>query len=195
VKLTQRHFGDSIEVEFRDEEFDYTIKTSGSKKRFSVDYTHFDPAVVEESEQANTWWRNVGAAWVIIGGVFTAIRYSEGQGLRVSFWLYLGIVCLAVYRFGRTAFTHHALDGGGRVILIKNRKATELLGELIARRKVRLAAVYGGIDFDEDPDREIAKFKWLESQGALSSEDAADRIHAIRTAAHDTSDESDLGVN
>lgn len=195
MKLTQRHFADSVEVEFRDEEFDYTIKTSGSKKRFSVDYMRFDPEVIEETEQANTWWRNAGALWVAIGAILTALRYADGEGLKISFWLYLGVICLAIYLLGRATFTSHSIDGGGRILLIKDGRASSLIEELTARRRTRLAQVYGEIDFDEDPEREVAKFKWLESQGALSGEDAAAKIAAIRAAEDGATAEPDIGVN
>lgn len=195
MKLKQRHFADSVEVELGDEEFGYTIKTSGSKKRFSVDYMRFDPEVIEETEQANTWWRNAGVAWVVIGVFVTALRYADGNGVRLSFWLYLGVICLAIYRLGRTSFTSHAIEGGGRILLINDRRAPSILEELTARRRTRLAEVYGEIDFDEDPEREVAKFKWLESEGALSSEDVAAKIGAIRAAENDAPEEPSVGVN
>lgn len=195
MKLSQRHFADSVEVELGNEEFGYTIKTSGTRKRFSVDYMHFDPDVIEETEQANTWWRNAGVAWVVIGAFLTVLRYVDGNDLRVSFWLYLGVICLAVYRLGRTTFTSHSIDGGGRILLIKDRRAPSIIDELTSRRRTRLAQVYGEIDFDEDPEREVAKFKWLQSQGALSSEEAAAKINAIRAAEDDATAEPNLGVN
>jgi hypothetical protein len=171
-------------------EFDYAIKSAGSKKRFSVDYMDLDPEVMEETEQSNTWWRNVGVAWLVIGGFLTAFRYGGDDGLRISFWLYLGVVCLAIYRFGRTTFTHHAIGRSGQILLIKDRKASSILDELTARRRRRLADVYGEIDFDEDPEREVAKFRFLESQGAFSSEEAAAKISAIRAAEADAPEEA-----
>lgn len=195
MKLKQRHFADSVEFEFGDDEFDYTIKSSGSKKRFSVDYMRFDPEVIEEIEQANTWWRNAGVAWVVIGVFLTGLRYANGGELSLSFWLYLGIVCLAVYRLGRTSFLSHAIEGGGRILLIKDGRAPAILEELTERRRTRLAKVFGEVDPDEDPEVEVAKLKWLEGQGALSSEDVAAKISEIRAAENEGQEDPTQRVN
>lgn len=185
-----------MQIELGEEEFVYTIKSAGSKKTFSVDYMEFDPKPIEESEDGNVWWRNVGIAWIALGILITGLRYADGgDGLRMSFWFFLGVMFLGIYYAGKTAFTHYSIGRGGQILLIKNDKASSILREIEARRKVRLRETFGKVDPEADAEREIAKFKWLQREGAITSGEASARIQEILAARETESEEPALDVN
>ncbi|MCH9651913.1 MAG: hypothetical protein K0U98_27035 [Deltaproteobacteria bacterium] len=195
MKIFQRHFFETVELDLGETEFVYTLKSAGSKNKFSVDYIDFDPTVQSEMEESNPWWRNVGVAWIALGMISTGLRLAGEEGFRVSLWFYLGLACLAVYRFGRTSFTRHSIGNEGRIVLINNGKIESILRELTSRRRGRLREVFGEIDFEADPAREIARFEWLKKEGALTDTEAAEKILAVREANEDMPEKALTDVN
>ncbi len=127
--------------------------------------------------------------WVVIGIVQIAARYAQEGRLQGSFWLVLGIGCLVVFRVARTAFTVHPA-GDDQVATIRDKQHSTIVETLVTKRQERLARALGDVDMSQDPDREIAKFKWLAEQGAISEQEAAEKIGvvlaAVRSDAPDT---------
>jgi hypothetical protein len=181
MELSQRHLFNRTAFHFGEDEFRYTLKDGSGTRSFSVDYWNFNPDFTD-LEESNVWWRNAGLIWVAIGLVQVGARYAKDGALGGSLWLSLGVICLLVYRFARTRYTVHA----GRdftIVLIKDKQHAQILAELTKRRQGRLARALGEIDFEAEPEREIAKFAWLAEQGAITKEEAGERIARVRQAA------------
>ena len=106
MELSQRHLFNRTTFQFGEDEFRYTLKDGSGSRSFSVDYGNFNPDFTD-LEESNVWWRNAGLIWVAIGVGQVGLRYANEGTIGGSFWLSLGVICLLVYRFGRTRYTVH----------------------------------------------------------------------------------------
>ena len=51
--------------------------------------------------------------------------------------------------------------------MVKNKQHDNLISEISSRRKGQLLSWYGELDYSNDPNAELEKFKWLMSEGAI----------------------------
>jgi len=187
MKLTQKRFSNRTEFDLRENDFSYTIRDSSGSRSFTFDYADFNPNS-EHLEENNAWWRNAGLIWVVIGVLQLGAQYVQEGAFRGSIWLVLGIGCLVAYRVARTSYTIHSSDYGN-VLIIQDKQHQKIFDELTSRRRTRLASALGEINPNQPPESEIAKFEWLVEQGAISEQEAAQKIAIVRSGAEERQDQ------
>ncbi len=141
MKFSQKKFSNRTEFELRETDFAYKIRDSSGGRSFTLDYGDFNPAY-QELDESNSWWRNVGLIWVVVGLMQLGAQYAQDGAFRGSFWLVLGLGSLIVYRVARTSYTIHSSEAGN-VVIIRDKQHQKILDELTSRRRGRLAAALG----------------------------------------------------
>jgi len=177
MEIAQKKFSNKTRFEFGEGSLKYTLKEKGGSRTFSVEYGSI-PASYGELEERNEWYRNVGGIWIAIGIIIVGSRYLDTGQVSGSLWLTLGLACMAVYWVARTKYT--TIDTpGGRLFVIAEAKHDEILREIDNRRKQQLLSWYGSIDYENDPAKELGKFKWLLDQDVITRsayEESASKI-------------------
>jgi hypothetical protein len=177
MKITQRRFTNRTEFDFGDESFEYKVKESNGSRSFTVDYLEFTRGS-GTLEERNPWWRNAGLLWVVIGIVQMVMTYSQRGVFRPSFWFLLGLACLGVYKLSSAAYSVHDTSEG-KLYVLRGREHDRILEELDARRKKRLRDLHGDVNLSNGPEREVAKFKWLADQGAITKDERDQKIAEV----------------
>lgn len=194
MEIKQKKFSNKTKFSFGEEDFNYTIEDKSSSGEFSMSYADF-PQKQTAFEEKNGWLKNVGLIWCAIGvlqignAVITKAPLS-GTG----FWLIIGLVCLVFYKYARTKFSMFS-DNHSKIFIIKDKKHDQILDEINKRRKRQMLTWYGEINFDNEPERETNKFKWLLNEGVITKEEADTKIAQIELANRDPAPIAKLLIN
>jgi hypothetical protein len=165
MNIKQRRFSNHTLFDFGEDRVEYTLTDQSGSASISVAYEDI-PNTPRVFIEKNPWFRNVGIFWVILGLIQTAIYLSDGK-YKLSLWFLLGILFYLIYRFATTRYSiYDTCDG--KLYIIRNRNHDRIVKELIDRKKVQLAKLYGDLDLTNDPEKEIRKFKWLLSEGVIT---------------------------
>lgn len=168
MNLSQKKFSNRTNFKFGDDSLEYTVKDKSGSHTFSVEYGAIASGS-GEIEERNAWYRNVGFFWILIGAFVILSRYTDTGEIRGSMWLTLGIICFALYWSLKTTYT--TLDSEkGRILIIKDSSHDEIKETIETRRKEQWFRWYGTIDYGNDPEKEIGKFRWLLDRDAISEE-------------------------
>lgn len=190
MEIHQKRFSNKIGFSFGKDKLAYSVKDRSGTHTFDIYYGDI-PKDRQELEEKNDWYRNVGIFWVLIGVVQIIYRYHETGVLKGSVWLMLGVICFIVYAVAKTRFTIIPTQSG-KIFIIQNKQHAKILEEIEGRRKKQLYEWYGEIDFSNDPNKEIAKFKWLANQGIIDENEMRDKINQIISANKKATPEPDL---
>jgi hypothetical protein len=166
MEITQKKFSNTTTFDFRIDRLRYAIKDSSGRHAFDVDYADVT-SDISELDERNAWFRNAGFFWIALGILQIILRYSETGQLLGSLWLWLGLGCLALYRIVRTSFSIVSI-GSGRISVIKDSQHDKIMAELMGRRKKYFLEAHGQVNLANDPERELAKFKWLRDEEIIS---------------------------
>lgn len=180
MEIKQSRNSNRIRYAFGEDELNYTLQDSSGSRSFSVQYTEIsrDRQTLEERNQ---WLRNAGLLWIALGGVLTAMSYFGEGPFRMSFWVWIGAGCYAVYWFRRTKFTILPSEKGN-LLVIDNADGPRLIEEIESRRAAQFLREYDFLDADETPQQQHKRFKWLHSEGALSDDGLQKRLAMIEAA-------------
>lgn len=184
MKIEQKKLSNQHSFTFNSDSFNFAYRDKSGSGDVDIPYAEF-PLKSSVQIEKNLWLRNVGYLWCLLGlfQVGSAIFASEpltGKG----FWLVLGIACLLWSHFTTVTYSVFRTDKGA-VFVIQDRKShDQIIDEITSRRRKQLLSWYGEINFDNDLEREIAKFKWLAEQKVLSAEQADQKIALAQAAFH-----------
>ena len=158
MELTQKRSSNQTRFEFGEDKLKYSIKDASGKTTFSTDYGSISDEDFDELEEKNTWFRNVGILWVLIGSVQIISRFMESGAFTGSMWLTLGVICLITYRFKTTNYTIVDAEKG-RIFIIQDDQHSKILDEISIRRNKQWKLWYGSVNYENDPQSELIKFK------------------------------------
>jgi hypothetical protein len=171
MEITQKKFSNRAKFEFGEESLKYTVKDKSGSHSFTIDYGSI-PTDYGEVEERNLWYRNVGYLWILLGIFFTV--YTQ----KVSIWIFIGFVCMAVYWLVKTTYTVIDTEKG-RLFVIKNHLHDNLMKEIDTRRKKQWYAWYGEVDFGNEPAKELNKFKWLLDNKVISEMEYNENVNKV----------------
>ncbi len=177
MEIRQKRFFNKTSFSFGNDKLAYSVKDRSGTHTFDIYYGDI-PKDRQELEERNEWYRNVGIFWILIGVVQIIYRYYETGAVKGSIWLTLGVVCFIVYAIAKTKFTIIPTPTG-KIFIIQNKQHSKILEEIEGRRKKQLYEWYGEIDFSNDPNIEMAKFKWLADQGVIDENEMRGKINQI----------------
>jgi hypothetical protein len=132
----------------------------------------------ERFVERNTWWRNVGAIWVVLGAVLTSMDWAKTQVLGLSIWLPLGAGCLVWYAMRIRRFVVVA-SPRANVLVIDDASAAAILAEIDRRRAAQLRDRFDYLSPDESPEQQRHRVLWLQRQGSLDDHEVSARLLQI----------------
>jgi hypothetical protein len=142
------------------------------------------PAKPSVRIEENAWWRNLGGVWIVIGLLQLGAAFAGGDPLAgKGFWLLAGCVCLLVFRFTRISYSVYPASSGTLFVIRGEKQHDAIVAELMTRRRAQLKRWYAVINAAGEPDKEIARFRWLVEQQALTQQEADALIAAVQSRA------------
>lgn len=168
-ELNQKSWSNKTKFQFKEDKLSFTIKDSNGSHSFSINYGSIPLDDQRELEEKNSWFRNVGILWLLVGGVQTFLRFSESGNLTISMWSILGAICFAAFLCAKTKYTILRTESGN-ILIIQNKQHDQILNKITKRRKEQLLVWYGEINYNNDPNDEMNKFLWLKNQNLISEE-------------------------
>ena len=141
-----------------------------------IDVTYADiPKKTSVRITENTWLRNVGWIWCVIGVLGLILQQ------KFVFWLFVGIGCLIWSHFTKKKYTVLNTDKGA-IWVMQDKNHDEIISELHDRRKLQLLDWYGEVNPENELANEIRKFNWLAEEGVISQTEAEQKIAQAQIA-------------
>lgn len=173
----QRGFLVSTRFEFSGDTLHYEIRRPSGSRDFTVDCGGVD------FETGSILDRPVGAVAI---GLFSLLLLPlsalvPGLGSPLL-WVLVALAALA-FHVVNTLRAFECYSDRGTMLVLDDAEREAILDELDQRRRDQLRHWHADIDFNNDPDREIEKFRWLESHQVISSAELEERISAIAQSA------------
>lgn len=179
--IRQKKFSTQHTFTLSESSFNFAYKEKLGSGDMDVMYADL-PVKTSVRIDANLWLRNVGYIWVAVGSAMLTLGIIRGDYRGQAFWLLVGLVCLAFYKLSKVSYTVFSVSGGAILVIQDGKKHDQIVSELRQRRRQQLLALYGEVNFDNEPEREVAKFEWLAQNDVLSQAEADEKIRQVRAA-------------
>lgn len=177
MEIRQKKNSNKVGYVFKDDELEYSVEDGSGSRSFSVPYSALgrDRQTLVERNQ---WLRNVGLIWIVLGAALTGLSLTGDGGFRVSFWLWVGLICYGIYHFRFTKFTIVPTERGN-LLIIDDEDGARILKEIDARRVAYLRKEYDFLPEADSPEKLRGRVQWLHREGALSDEGLRQRLLTI----------------
>ena len=173
MEIKQSRNSNRIRYVFGEDELQYILEDTSGSRSFSVAYTDISrdrQTLVER----NQWLGNVGLLWLALGAVLTVVSFFGEKG-SISFWIWIGAGCYAVYRLRTTRFTIVPSEKGN-LLVIDDEEGKRILNEIESRRAAQFKAEYDFMPESDTPEQLRGRFKWLHREGVLTDEELKARL-------------------
>ncbi|KQP17030.1 hypothetical protein [Pseudorhodoferax sp. Leaf265] len=172
MQFTQKKRSSIHTFDFQTDTLTFEYKDRGGSGEIEASYSDVagKPSIrIDE----NTWWRNLGGLWIVIGLLQVGFAIANAEPLAGrGFWLLAGCICLVVFRFTRISYSVFPTSSGTLFVIQGEKHHDTIVKELMERRRSQLKQWYGAINVNGEPDKEIARFRWLVAQKALTQQEA-----------------------
>lgn len=176
MEIKQSRNSNRIRYVFGEDELQYSLEDTSGSRSFSVAYTDISrdrQTLVER----NQWLGNVGLLWLALGAVLTVVSFFGEKG-SISFWIWIGAGCYAVYRLRTTRFTIVPSEKGN-LLVIDDEEGKRILNEIESRRAAQFKAEYDFMPESDTPEQLRGRFKWLHREGALTDDELKARLAMV----------------
>lgn len=176
MEIKQSRNSNRIRYVFGEDELQYSLEDTSGSRSFSVAYTDISrdrQTLVER----NQWLGNVGLLWLALGAVLTVVSFFGEKG-SISFWIWIGAGCYAVYRLRTTRFTIVPSEKGN-LLVIDDEEGKRILSEIESRRAAQFKAEYDFMPESDTPEQLRGRFKWLHREGALTDDELKARLAMV----------------
>jgi hypothetical protein len=171
LNLTQKHFSTHIEMNFGERELAYKIRDNSGEREMAVDYGRI-PKQGRKVFDRNTWLRNVGIMWCLLGVGLIVFGVVEGRPATAgAFWLFVGVGCLVAFRVTGADYTVFDTQDGA-IFILQSAGHDQVLSEIDARRKAVLQKWFHELDFGEDEGARRQTIDFMRKQGAFTPAEA-----------------------
>ena len=176
---TQKKFSNVHTFIFEKDSFNFSYVDKSGSADVDVRYIDF-PKKSSVSIERNQWLRNVGVLWTVLGLVQVAMAvYSGNFALSKMFWIVLGLGCLAWSEYSKVIYSVFKTNNGN-VFVIQDKQHDQIIAEINQNKKNQILRWYGDIDFDNEVNNEINKFKWMFDENVISKDELEQNIQKIR---------------
>lgn len=191
LRLEQKRAGAKTLFDFGEESLRYGLDDGNASRTWTIEYAEL--AVDRERfVERNTWWRNVGAIWVVLGAVLTSMDWAKTQVFGLSIWLPLGAACLAWYALRIRRYIV-VPSPRANVLVIDDASAGGILAEIDRRRAAQLRDRFDYLSPDESPEQQRHRVLWLQRQGSLDDHEVSARLLQIDLMAQSPSEDPRQG--
>lgn len=177
LRLEQKRAGAKTFFEFGEDALRYGLDDGNASRTWTIEYAELS-VDRERFVERNTWWRNVGAIWVVLGTVLTAMDWTKTQVFGLSIWLPLGAACLVWYALRIRRFIV-VPSPRANVLVIDDASAAAVLAEIDRRRAAQLRDRFDYLSPDESPEQQRHRVLWLQRQGSLDDHEVSARLLQI----------------
>lgn len=177
LRLEQKRAGAKTFFDFGEESLRYGLDDGSASRTWTIEYAELS-VERERFVERNTWWRNVGAIWVVLGAVLTSMDWAKTQVLGLSIWLPLGAGCLVWYAMRIRRFIVVA-SPCANVLVIDDASAAAILAEIDRCRAAQLRDRFDYLSPDESPEQQRHRVLWLQRQGSLDDHEVSARLLQI----------------
>ena len=193
-RITQSRFGNRLTFEFEPERLLYAWRDVDGERRFPIAYETIDVTSPSTATISNREFIQRMLLVPLVMWVLSMVLASSNPLIsRVLFYLAaaLGIILLLGKFFGvfavRVAELPLTLSPAGAnelsLRVIRNRDCDVVLGELNSRWKTRMKEIHGAVDYSNDTDRELDKFRWLKQHQVIDEAEFTRISEQLRTYA------------
>lgn len=126
------------------------------------------------------WLRNVGYIWVVLGIGFTAYNILSLGLNRMNFWVWIGLGCLAFYKFTQAEYAYFDTEEG-RVLILKDGNFHTIMNEIKDRRKKAYMDWFNGLEFENGHQLERA-LDYLIEEKIITKAEAKDKQNLLSIA-------------
>ena len=165
--LKQYKNNNRIQFEFKEYGINYTLVDSSIKKTEFIPYENIENDSYELFEK-NDYYKNNAIYTGVVGVIFLAINIIYQTTLWS--WLFL-IACptfAILFKRSKTDFKVINVEDKIDIYIIKDEKFEEINSLIYSKRNEYLKENYYAIDYDNDVNSEIGKFKWLRNIGVIN---------------------------
>lgn len=182
MKIEQRKLSNRHTFTFETDRLNFAYRDKSGAGDIDIPYADF-PLKSSTRIDQNFWLRNVGYIWCAVGAIQIALAlFTDRPLIGAGFWLLLGVGCLLWAHFTKVTYSVFSTDRGSVWVIQDPNNHDRVIDEIRSRRRAQLLAWYGDINLENGLDKEIGKFRWLEEQQALTTEEAEQRIAQVRAA-------------
>ena len=183
VKLTQKALlFHKAEFDFGDRLLGYLVEDEKMRAGFAIPYESIPRDRALQTFREWTLWR-FGALFWLAAIAALALFHSSAAAL---VWILLAPALALLVAARRMRFEATVIATPlGKLIVFDGAGKDAILAEIERRRATELKRKYADIDFVNDPRAEIAKYRWLKTEGAISQaefDDAIARLAAVHRA-------------
>mgnify|MGYP001054292335 CR=1 FL=1 len=180
MKIEQNKQSNQHTFTFGKDTINFAYKDKSGSGDVDIPYGEIQKKSSIRIEQ-NLWLRNVGYLWCVLGSIQIGYALIAGKPLSgTGFWFVLGAVCVAWSIFTKVKYTIFQASNGSLYIIQDDKTHDKIIEELMSRRKMQLLEWYDYVDGNKSAESEIAKFKWLYEQEALTKEEVTQRISQVQ---------------
>ncbi len=168
------------EFTFEEDELEYSMQDNSNHLNFEISYGNF-PKRSQKYFERNEWLRNVGFIWLFLGIGLTALNFFQGN-MRLSFWTWVGMICLAAYRYTWSEYTYFDTDEG-RVLILKDSQSSAILDEIKTRRKKAFINWFENLEF-ESVDQASRSLEYMVKEKIFTRSEADIRLDSLISGKH-----------
>jgi hypothetical protein len=193
--ITQKRFGNRLSFEFGPERLLYSWRDGDGERRFSVPYEMIDVASTTTTTINNSEFvQRLLLVPLVIWVVSMVLAKTNPLTAQILFDVaaVTGIPLLICKFFGLCAVKFEELplvpssngtatDPPLRIIFDKNHDI--VLSEINTRWRGRMKQLHGAVDFDNDTERELDKFRWLVKHDVIDDAEFCRISEQLRTYA------------
>jgi hypothetical protein len=180
MEIKQKHGSHRTRYVFEENSLDYEWQDSSGSRRFSVAYTDISRDR-QTLTQRNTWLRNAGLLWGVLGLVWLAVGLADGQWGRGVFWTVLGAGCYTIYHLRVVRYLVVPCDKGNLMVL-DDEDGKRIVAEMETRRARQFRDEYDFFPENDTPEQLRNRFQWLHREGALSDAEYQQRLAMVEHA-------------
>lgn len=160
MEIAQSSFSNKTSFRFESDGFAYMQKDRSGIRNSYIKYGDVLLNQRFELEEKSEYLRNIGLLWFVLGAVLTIMNGA------ISFWLYVGAVCLVVYHFVSTKYSVIP-SVQGNILIIRDKTHDQVLGILSKKLNEYVLSEFGEINFDRTFEEERKKYKVMLSNGVI----------------------------
>jgi hypothetical protein len=193
-RIVQNGFGNRLTFEFGPEKLFYACRDADGERRFpiayeTIDVTSSSSATISNREFIQRMLLIPLVLWVV--SMVLANSNPAISKVLFNFAAELGIFLLVSKFFGVFAVNFAELplttppSGAGDLALriMRNKDHDAILAELTSRWKLRMKEIHGTVDYTNDTDRELDKFRWLKLHQVIDEAEFTRIAEQLRTYA------------
>jgi hypothetical protein len=174
MEFTQSQYSTKTSFNFTPQGLSYFCKDRSASRNNFIKYDEFFLNQMFTMTERNEYFRNVGYIWLMLGIVLSITSHS------VNFWLYLGIICLAIYYFVSTKYTVIP-TAQANVLVLADKKHDAIIEILTKRVHQSIMEDIGSISFENSFENERKKYVSLLEAGIIGESQFNDYCQSMET--------------